>query len=395
MNIGMILDKAFVSDARVQNEAATLIEAGHQVYLYCLQFGGNAPLRQDVDGLKVCRFRVPPWMYNLSALAYTTTNYHSRLEPSLKAFIEETGVDVLHVHDMRVSRAVERVNAHYGLPVILDLHENQPEIMKYYHHVNTVLGNLLISPDRWKQFEQEYIDKADRVIVVTPQARNYYVETFGSDPEKIISLPNTVLPEFYENYELDQEILSRYRDSFPILYWGDTGFRRGVTTAIDAMEAILANIPNARLILAGKSKSDKQLKVYISKSGLGRVIDMPGWQPFDKFQSYITASKVCICPIHRNIHHDTTYANKIFQYMSLARPIVVSDCPAQQAVVEQNDCGLVHLDQDAGDMAAKIISLHENTDLYERLAANAARAVRENLNWDRTKQPLIDLYNGL
>ena len=42
------------------------------------------------------------------------------------------------------------------LPVTLDLHENRPEIMKFYKHVNSFLGKLLISPKKWKIAEEKY-----------------------------------------------------------------------------------------------------------------------------------------------------------------------------------------------------------------------------------------------
>jgi len=35
MRIGMILDKTFPPDPRVANEAVSLIEKGHEVFLFC------------------------------------------------------------------------------------------------------------------------------------------------------------------------------------------------------------------------------------------------------------------------------------------------------------------------------------------------------------------------
>ena len=39
MKIGMILDETFPPDPRVENEAVTLINAGHEVFLFCLTYG--------------------------------------------------------------------------------------------------------------------------------------------------------------------------------------------------------------------------------------------------------------------------------------------------------------------------------------------------------------------
>ena len=39
MRIGMILDKTFPPDPRVQNEATALLKNGHEVLLFCLHYG--------------------------------------------------------------------------------------------------------------------------------------------------------------------------------------------------------------------------------------------------------------------------------------------------------------------------------------------------------------------
>ena len=41
MKIGMILDQEFPPDPRVQNEAISLIKAGHEVFLFCLHYGSQ------------------------------------------------------------------------------------------------------------------------------------------------------------------------------------------------------------------------------------------------------------------------------------------------------------------------------------------------------------------
>ena len=38
MKIGMILDAKFPPDPRVENEAVSLINAGHEVFIFCLKY---------------------------------------------------------------------------------------------------------------------------------------------------------------------------------------------------------------------------------------------------------------------------------------------------------------------------------------------------------------------
>ena len=98
----------------------------------------------------------------LSALAYTIPYYHFYLKKSLSKFVAKNEIQVLHVHDIQVARSVFNVNKKFNLPIVLDLHENRTEIMKYYAHVKSLLGKLLIYPSIWKKMNINTLKKLKR-----------------------------------------------------------------------------------------------------------------------------------------------------------------------------------------------------------------------------------------
>ncbi|MBI9035652.1 MAG: glycosyltransferase family 4 protein, partial [Bacteroidales bacterium] len=242
--MGMILDDSFPPDPRVENEALSLIEDGHQVFLYCLDYMQNKKKYENIKGIFVQRQHFPKYVYKLSALAYTIPFYHIFLKKSLKEFILRNEIDVIHVHDMQIARSVFAVGRKLKKRIVLDLHENRPEIMKFYGHVNSFLGKLLIHPSIWKRYEYKYIKEADKVVVVTEEAKEYYLKEISVNGNKFAVVPNTVRKEFYENYIIDNEIVERYKDAYPILYLGDTGLRRGVVIMIKSLEKLIKLIPN-------------------------------------------------------------------------------------------------------------------------------------------------------
>ena len=87
----------------------------------------------------------------------------------------------------------------YNLKYTLDLHENRHEIMKSYKHVNSFLGKLLISVKRWKKAEEEYVSKAEKVIVVTNQAKKEIIKRCKISNDNVVVYPNTVRKSFYQN----------------------------------------------------------------------------------------------------------------------------------------------------------------------------------------------------
>jgi len=334
MRIGMILDLPFPPDPRVENEAVSLINAGHEVFLFCLTYDKNQ--REEViNKIQVKRYLSNKLEYKLSALAYTFPYYAKLMKSKIHHFLLNNKIDVIHIHDIQIAAAVFKANKKTKLPVVLDLHENRPEIMRFYQHLQKFPGKQLISTKKWKQQEEKFIKKSDRVVVVTQESKDEIVLRTQKKSDKIVVVPNTVRKSFYENGKIDTTTSDRFKDEFVLLYIGNTGLRRGLETAIEAIAILKKDIPNIVLLIVGKSSDDVFLKQKVTKLNLQKQVVFEGWQDQSLFASYIKASAICISPLHRNQHHDTTYANKIFQYMSFAKPVLVSNATAQKNLIEK------------------------------------------------------------
>lgn len=390
----MILDAVFPPDPRVENEAVSLVNNGHQVFLFCLTYGNEKPF-EIINGIHVQRYLSNKIEYKLSALAYTIPFYTFFMQPKIHQFIEETKVEVLHIHDIRIAEAAFNANKKYKLPVVLDLHENRPAIMKFYPHLIKFPGKYLISPTKWKKKEEEFIVKSNKVIVVTAEAKNEILKRELIINDKIIEVPNTVRKNFYKNSKPLPEILNNYSNKFVILYIGDTGIRRGLKTTIESISVLKNKIENIKLVIVGKNSTDFILKKLVKDLQIDDYVDFLGWKDPSFFQSYILSSNICISPLHRNLHHDTTYANKIFQYMSFGKPILVSDAIAQKRLVEKNNTGLVHTERDVKDFTNKVLTLYKNEELRNELGKNGRKFIENEFSWEQTSKKLLHLYDNL
>jgi len=140
---------------------------------------------------------------------------------------------------------------------------------------------------------------------------------------------------------------------------------------------------------------DKTLKEVASELGLRDKVIFHGWQDFTLFPKFINEAHVGLSPIHRNVHHDTTFANKIFQYLSFGKPIIASDCPPQVNIVNKYKVGCVAKDQNVADYADKIKRLKEDSDFYHTCSNNAYTMIREEWNWENKARGLSDYYRQL
>lgn len=391
----MILDNSFPPDPRVENEAITLINEGHEVFLFCLEFKDKSfyNKKESISGIEACKYSCSKYTYKLSALAYTLPLYHLIMSKKIKHFISTNNIEVVHIHDIQIARSIFWLKEKMNFKTILDLHENRPEIMKFYSHVKSLKGRLLIHPSLWKKFEYKYIRKTDYLIVVTKSAKEYYQKEVGVSEEKIKIVPNTIRKAFYTHFKLSNNIVEKYKNDYVLLYLGETGLRRGTIELIRCIPFLIDHIPNIKLVVVGKSKEDDILKQEIKNLKIEKYVELTGWQPFDFFQSYITSAKIGCSPLHRNIHHDTTFANKIFQYSSLGLPLLVSDCTAQKEIVEELENGLIHKEKDPKGIADSVKKMYDNPKLYNQMSSNSSKGIKEKYNWEETSKELTFLYN--
>ncbi len=394
MKIGMILDAPFPPDPRVENEAVSLVKAGHQVFLFCLKYADEKS-SEIINGIHVKRFKSNKLEYKLSALAYTVPFYTFLMQEKINQFIKETKIDALHIQDIGKTQATFNANKKYDLPIVLDLHDNMPEVMKLYPHLQKFPGKYIISPKKWKQKEEEFILKASKVISVSPEFIDTLKSRLPSEKKKLVLVPNTIRKTFFEDFTVDDSIIKKYKDKFVILYLGDTHLRRGLQTAIESVVNLKEQIPNLKLVIVGKNTTDTILKQQVKDLNIDNYVDFEGWQNVNLFQSYILASHVCISPLHRNLQHDVAYANKIFQYMSLAKPLLVSNAIAQKKLVEKVKSGLVHEEKNVEDFTVKILDLYKNESLRIELGENGKRFVTNEFSWEETSKKLIHLYDNL
>ena len=394
MRIGMILDKTFPPDPRVENEAISLIESGHEVYLFCLKYN-NELSNETIKGIQVIRYNSNRFLYKFSALVYTIPFYSIVMSRKINHFLIHYKIDVIHIHDIQIAEAAFKANIKLKLNIVLDLHENRPEIMKFYAHLQSFPGKFIILPRKWKQKEELFIKKANNVVVVTEESKSEIIKRVHINAENIIIVPNTVHKSYTTNALIKEEIVEKHKANFVLLYVGDTGLRRGLKTAINSVHYLKNKIPNIKLVIVGSNTSDNVLKNKVKELGLEDYVEFEGWQNENLFPSYIKASAICISPLHKNLHHDTTYANKLFQYMSFSKPVLVSNATAQKNLIERTKTGLVHIEKDELDFTNKVLELYNNKKLRDNLGGNGKRFVEEEFCWEKTSKNLINLYANL
>lgn len=395
MRIGMILDKVFPPDPRVENEALSLIKEGYNVFLCCLTYNSDEVGVEVYKGINLYRVKSYKWLYKMSALVFTIPIYQWVMTPKIRKFVNNCKIDIIHAHDLPIASSVLKACQNKSIPTILDLHENRPEIMKLYPHLQSFWKRLLIAPAQWKKAEEKLVQKFHKIIVVTQEAKQELLSRVSINPSNVVVVSNTIHDDFNRSKKNEANILERYQGKIVLLYIGDTALRRGLLTAITAMPLLIKRIPSIKLVIVGSSTEDVVLKEKTLSLNIESYVDFEGWQPEDTFSSYIQSAFVGISPLLPNIHHDTTYANKLFQYMSFGKPIVISNVLAQENLIKKYPVGFSHLANDENSFAKAVITLYEDQKIYQQCANHATAVMKNEFSLETTHKALKTMYQQI
>lgn len=385
----MILESTFPPDERVENEINILISKGYNILLACRAKDKTYQV-EEMPKLTIYRIPISKFIYKSSAVALQFPFYFKFWKKHLEKIIKQSKIDVIHVHDLPLVDVALKLSKKFGVPIVADYHENRPEIMKMYKFTKTFPGKYIISIKKWHEYQLQNTPKVDHLILVTEEAKDYYAKNYAINPQKITVLPNYISLNRFKKFELPDDFLPEFQKKFIVTYFGDTGLRRGLLSIIEAAD-LLKDKSNIHFIIIGTSKEQPIIEKKIEHLKL-KNITLTGWIPISEAVKYINISKVGLCPFLRNIHHDTTYANKMFQFLALGKPVIVSDCTAQKNFVIKESCGLVFEAGNSKELSDRIIDLMENESEYELLSNNGKVSTHQKYNWEISNSEWTSVY---
>jgi len=394
----MLLEHSFPPDIRVEKEAKSLLEAGFDLSLVCAS--GEENQIDNWNGMKI--YRVPVKKDIFSKLRRLIFEVQFDFLHYLKDFLNNNSYDVIHVHDLKLVPTALNIKAIYpDIKVVTDLHENYPagvrEWMKLAKGLTGKVNRTFNNYERWSRIETEVVGKVDHIIAVVDEMKERMLKQHPSlDKNKITVVSNLEDKDFVQEGKIDDDIVTKYDKYFTVLYIGGFGVHRGIDTAIKGMRDI--DIENIKLLLVGKGIAEVEdyFKRLVKENKLESKVEIVGWQPFDKVLTYQKLADVCIVPHNSNEHTDNTIPHKLFQYMMVGKPMLVSTCPPLARVTKEADAGLVFEAGNPKDFAIKVNEMYNDKDMMKRFEKNGIDyTFNQNNNWQEESKKLVTFYENI
>lgn len=390
MRICLVYQGEFPDSERIEKTAKTLADAGHQVFLLCNNYGKFSEPEQIVAGLHVIRVRPTFTPRRLNRILKFPLFLNPLWIVALLRVVRRHRINALQIIDVPLSAAVLAVGRWYGLPVVYDMWENYPEALRGWAKKNwttRILKNYRVA----LAVEQWVVRRVDHVFVVVEEARERLLQK-GVAPERVSVVTNGV----------DLELLFQSRDTksiapldpdpgaYKLLYVGAVTIERGLDDIIRALPLVRDRVPGVRLFIAGSGEDEGRLR----KLADGLPVSFLGWVPFQHIHTYIEHSDLCLVPHVYNDFINTTIPNKLFQYMALGKPVLVSHAKPLARVVRECNCGFVFESgnpADAADQIAAAFQARGDSSFGEQGKQCAA----QRYTWNQVAGELVRVYAAL
>lgn len=284
---------------------------------------------------------------------------------------------------------------HPSLPIVLECNSpneiHRKGIAKYVAHY----------------LDQLNLRYSTLVSAVTPRVKDFLIEHHdGMGAEKIIVNPNGVDTTLFRKTS-GENIRQQYHipmESIVIGWSGSMVWWHGVEDVIDAFYQM--NRENLYLLLIGDNNRDVRYKDLLkSKANDHPRIIFTGQVPFQEIPHYLSACNILVCPLLESpknkqvvpklYHHRHGSPLKLFEYMAMEIPVVVSDTLQNTEYITHEKNGLIHEIGSAVDLKKMLLRLIDDPELARRLGENGRKTVEDEYTWRMNVERIFEGLNNL
>ncbi|MDO5509770.1 MAG: glycosyltransferase family 4 protein [Weeksellaceae bacterium] len=235
--------------------------------------------------------------------------------------------------------------------------------------------------------DKKVFENAAYSIFVSKAMYDYYADRYNiSDQPKVI-VPNLLADEACEQ-ELDTNLVKEIRAKFHVLptdkivlFAGSFKKTSGVLDLIKAVEMIIPQHPNVRLLLLGDGFYREEWEEYVQKNNLQDKVEFLGRTPYTHLAAYQEIAHILVCPDTQNIFSELIVHFKYLDAL-LANKIVINGNFASVLEINENEkLSLGFEPSNIADLAKTLNHAIEEYDSLTQKYSNNRQFACENLTY--------------
>jgi glycosyltransferase involved in cell wall biosynthesis len=284
-----------------------------------------------------------------------------------------------------------RVSFH-AAPWIFEMRDLWPEsaITTGVIAAKSPLAKLLYALERWA------CRSAQKINVLTPAFREDLLRRRLADSSKILFISNGADVDRFIPGSRDNAARREFgwEDRFVALYAGAHGRANALRQLIGAAEA-LRERRDILIACVGDGPERRALEAEARTAGLENIA-FYGPQPKSSMPDLVNACDAGLAVLQNNPTFRTVYPNKVFDYMSCARPVVLAiDGAARELVCEHANAGIFAEPENPQALAEAIRGLASDPEKCADLGRAGRAWVLANASRDALASRYLDVMTEM
>lgn len=289
-----------------------------------------------------------------------------RMFLEIKNLLSREKYDIVHIHGSLAPT----------LPLMVLFFSNTTNVITFHAAHNRSIGYEALKSPLSKFFK-----RIDGVIAVSNEAKRSVIKYF---PGEYRIIPNGVdLKRFSpDNRKLNQFIDSRIN----ILFVGRHDPRKGIKYLYKAMDYLIDEIPDIRLIVVGKGFMKKFYELSISENAKKHIV-FENYVDYSLLPMYYTTADVFVSPATGG----ESFGIVLIEAMASGVPVIASNIRGYRQVARHRFNGFLVKTKDPQEIAKGIKEVLFDKELRKNLIENGLMTA-QRYAWDRIAEEVVEFY---
>ncbi|ERT14349.1 glycosyltransferase [Photorhabdus temperata] len=312
---------------------------------------------------------------NIRRKWYFPLNTQKMFYFQVSSWLKKNRIDAVFTRNLKMAKYL--LCKHPEIPLFFESHEVFAQSFKESHDLSKNKDQHKY--EKLRETEHLVYSQSRVVFVLTSLLRDDIINEYKVDTSIVVT-PDGVDMLAVESISSNELALTNHKLPTQILYLGSLHRWKGVPTAIKAMSHLEDAVLN---IAGGEPEQIQQLRQIAQQIGVCDRVNFLGFiQPKLRFQ-IIADNDICLLPLTKtSIGSRYTSPLKLFEYMAMGKPVVISDFPSIRDVVDENAVSFAD-SENAESFAQQIQLLRDNSERVKAQVSYAKMLVTEHLNWDK------------
>lgn len=371
-----------VGSTRSYEMAKRLVQAGHKVTLVTSDafFPPTYKFKQfvtqlDIDGIELKVIRVT-YSNRQSYFRRIFAFFHFALLAAAVA-MRVRGVDLVFATSTPLTIMIPGIAVKWRrrIPMVFEVRDQWPAVPIT---LGILKNPLAVSLAKW--MERTAYDQSAHIIALSPTTCDG-IAAIGVSAKKISIVPNCSDVEMFRAPTARREHFfnthPHLRGKKIVAYAGTLGFANGVDYIVQLAARMKHKDPDIHFVVAGDGAKRKQLAAMAREL---RVYGENFWllepMPKTRIPSFLSAATVVCSTFIAKAAPWPNSANKVFDGMAAAKPIVINYCGWQKESLDATGAGLSLPPNDL-EMAVKKLRTFLNDEVTLERAGKASGALAE------------------